>query len=337
MTEAVYKLNLPPATFVYVPHGDMQGFVAAVARAAGLVADRADLLAELLTSNDLRGVFSHGTRQICRYARMMRDGDLNVNPAVKVLQEGPTSVVMDGDGGLGYFPMYDGTLRAIEKAQELGVAVLQTKNHGHIGAAGIYSRMPVAHMMGAFVTAGGELKLKPGQPVYTPAIGSPVSISAPAGREPPIVVDFAPVYDLRISPRWPELAEWIPGTIFRCIGLGMIAQAWGGIMAGTSSAAGREHTRRYRATGQCGFAFMFQVGLFTDPDEYGREMDALAARLRELAPLEGFEQASYAGGIEGERELEFREHGIPVGPEHRRDLEAIAAELGVDVPWARGG
>ena len=336
MSEAVYKLNLPPETFVRVAHGDMQEFVAAVARAAGLVADRAALLGKLLMGNDLRGVFSHGTRQVCRYARMMRDGELNVNPNVKVLRESPTSVVMDGDGGLGYFPMYEGTLRAIEKANTLGVAVLQTKNHGHIGAAGIYSRMPVEHMMGAFVTAGSTLNLQPGQPVYTPAIGSPVSISAPAGREPPIVVDFAPVYDLRISPRWPELAEWIPGTIFRCIGLGMIAQSWGGIMAGTGSSEVREHRRRYRATGQCGFAFMFQVGLFTDPDEYGREMDALAGRLRALAPLEGFEQASYAGGIEGEREAEFGAHGIPVGTEHRQDLEEIAAELGVDVPWERG-
>jgi LDH2 family malate/lactate/ureidoglycolate dehydrogenase len=334
MSEAVYKLNLPPdEDFVRVSHGDMQGFVASVARASGLVTDKADLLAELLTGNDLRGVFSHGTRQIARYARTMRDGDLNVNPEVKVIQEGPTSVVMDGDGGLGYFPMHEGTLRAIEKAKDLGVAVLQTKNHGHIGAAGTYARMTVEHMMGAFVTAGGELKLKPGQPVYTPAIGSPVAISAPAGREPPIVVDCAPVYDLRISPRWPELAEWIPGTIFRCIGLGMIAQSWGGIMAGTSYSAGREHPRRYRATGQCGFAFMFQVGLFIDPDEYGRDMDALAAQLRELAPLEGFERASYAGGIEGEREVEFRKQGIPVGPVHRRDLEDAAAEFVVDVPW----
>ena len=330
MIEAVYKLNLPPETFVRVPYGEMEGFVAAVARGAGLVPDKADLLGELLTGNDLRGVFSHGTRQIVRYARTMLAGDLNVRPNVTVLREGPTSVVMDGDGGLGYFPMYEGTLRAMDKAKELGVAVLQTKNHGHIGAAGIYSRMPLQHMMGAFVTAGGERNLKPGQPVYTPAIGSPVSISAPAGREPPIVVDFAPVYDLRISPHWPELAEWIPGTIFRCIGLGMIAQSWGGVMAGGPHPVGRE---RYRATGQRGFAFMFQVGLFIDPDEYGREMDALAGRLRELAPLEGFEKASYAGGIEGERELEFREHGIPVGAEHRSDLEDIASELGVDVPW----
>ncbi len=334
MTEAVYKLNLPPdEDFVRVPHGDMQGFVAAVARESGLVADKADLLAELLTGSDLRGVFSHGTRQIARYAQMMRDGDLNVAPDVKIIQEGPTSVMIDGDGGLGYFPMHEGTLRAIEKAGELGVAVVQTKNHGHIGAAGIYARMPTEHMMGAFVTAGGELRLEPGQPVYTPAIGSPVAISAPAGREPPIVVDCAPVYDLRISPRWPDLAEWIPGTIFRCIGLGMIAQSWGGIMAGAPYTGGQERPGRYRATGQRGFAMMFQVGLFINPDEYGREMDSLAGRLRELAPLEGFDTASYAGGIEGEREVEFREHGIPVGPVHRRDLEEVAAEFGVDLPW----
>ena len=311
MAEAVYKLNLPPeGDFVRVPHGDMQRFVADVARASGLVADRADLLAELLTGSDLRGVFSHGTRQIARYAQRMRDGDLNVAPDVKVIQEGPTSVVMDGDGGLGYFPMYEGTLRAIEKAKELGVAVLQTKNHGHIGAAGIYARMTVEQMMGAFVTAGGELDLKPGQPVYTPAIGSPVAIGAPAGREPPIVVDCAPVYDLRISPRWPELAEWIPGTIFRCIGLGMIAQSWGGIMAGAPYTGGEEHPQRYRATGQRGFAFMFQVGLFIDPDRVrardGRSRRQAARfgpprRLRE-GELRGRRRGRARGRVPGARD-----------------------------------
>ena len=64
-------------------------------------------------------------------------------------------------------------------------------------------------------------------------------------------------------------------------------------------------------------------------------MDALAASLGDLAPLEGFERASYTGGIEDEREPGFREHGIPVGPEHRRDLDDIAVEFGVDVPWPK--
>ena len=46
---------------------------------------------------------------------------------------------------------------------------------------------------------------------------------------------------------------------------------------------------------------------------------ALAGSLRDLAPLYGFDKASYAGGIEGDR-----------------DLEDIAADFGVDVPWAKG-
>ena len=79
-----------------VRHGDMQGFVASVARASGLVTDKADLLAELLTGNDLRGVFSHGNPP----DSALRSDDARrrpyVDPDVKVIQEGPTSVVMDG-------------------------------------------------------------------------------------------------------------------------------------------------------------------------------------------------------------------------------------------------
>ena len=65
-------------------------------------------------------------------------GGLNPRPNVRLVQETPTSLVMDGDSGLGYFPAYQGTLRAIEKAKQQGMAAMVTRNHGHIGAAGIY-------------------------------------------------------------------------------------------------------------------------------------------------------------------------------------------------------
>jgi LDH2 family malate/lactate/ureidoglycolate dehydrogenase len=336
VAEAGYKLNLPPLTFVRVHQAELRRFAAALALRAGLDGERAELLAELLTANDLRGVFSHGTRQLAGYARALRAGELNPAPRVTVLREGPASLVLDGDGGLGYFPAYEGTLRAIEKAKALGVAVLQTRNHGHIGAAGIYSRLPLEHDLVAFVTSGAELDLQPGQPVYTPAIGSPISFSAPTGTEAPLVVDFSPVYDLRISPRWPELAAWVPGTIFRCIGLGTIAQAWGGILAGTPAAGARSRPRRYRGAGQSALVLMFRIGLFIEPAEFRDQMDVLARQLKELAPLDGFERASYAGDIERQREREFRRQGIPVGPEHRQELESIAQECGIDVPWRQG-
>ena len=334
MAETIYKLNLPPPTFVRVHHAELRRFAAALAQRAGLVAERAVLLAELLTANDLRGVFSHGTRQLADYVPALRAGELNPDPRVTVLREGPASLVLDGDGGLGYFPAYEGTLRAIDKAQELGVAVLQTRNHGHIGAAGIYSRLPLEHDLVAFVTSGAELDLQPGQPVYTPAIGSPLSFGAPAGREAPLVVDFSPVYDLRVSPRWPELAEWIPGTIFRCIGLGTIAQVWGGLLAGLPAAGGHSRPLRYRGARQSALVIMFRIDLFLEPAEFRAQMDLLARQIKELAPLDGFDGASYAGDVERQREREFRRLGIPVGPEHRRELESIARELGIDVPWS---
>ena len=77
----------------------------------------------------------------------------------------------------------------------------------------------------------------------------------------------------------------------------------------------------------------FQIGLFIDPAEFKREMDEFARQVGSLAPLEGFNRAQLAGGPEAERERESRVKGIPLGPEHQRDLEALAAELGLAVPW----
>jgi LDH2 family malate/lactate/ureidoglycolate dehydrogenase len=327
-----YKINLPPDTFVLVPHADLRAFVGEAVQRAGLDSERSDLLAGLLVGNDLRGVFSHGTRQAARYARAMRDGRLNPSPDVHVIRETPASVVVDGDGGLGYFPMMEGTRRAIEKARSNGIAVMQTRNHGHIGAAGIYSRMTLEHDLLTFVTGGNQKDLEPGQPVYSPAVGSPMSFSAPAGSEDPLVVDFSPVYDLRSSPHREQIARWIPGTVFRCIGLGAIAQAWGGVLAGTTfSSSGA--VRRYAEAGQTALLVTFQIGLFIDPAEFRREMEEFARRVATLEPLEGFERSQLAGGPEGERERQYRVEGIPVGPFHQADLEELAADAGLDVPW----
>ena len=54
-------MNRPPDTDLRVPSARLRAFVGAAARAAGMAADQADLLADLLVANDLRGVFSHGT------------------------------------------------------------------------------------------------------------------------------------------------------------------------------------------------------------------------------------------------------------------------------------
>ena len=110
-------MNLPPGNYISVSPLALQTFVTQLGQTVGLPADKAALLAELLTANDLRGVFSHGTTQMATYARLLRDGILNHQPDVQVVKETPVSVLVDGDGGLGYFPSYQATQILIEKAK----------------------------------------------------------------------------------------------------------------------------------------------------------------------------------------------------------------------------
>ena len=211
-----------------------------------------------------------------------------------------------------------------------------TRNHGHIGAAGIYARMTLPHDLLCFVTGGARLDIEPGMPVYSSAVGSPMCFSAPAGDADPLVVDFSPVYDLRSSPHREQLEDWIPGTIFRCIGLGNIAQAWGGILAGVPQERDAPPPR-FPSAHQAAAFLMFRIDLFLDPADFRPQMDVLAERIAELAPLPGFPKAQFAGAPEAERARRYVVEGIPVGDEHRRELEALADALGIETPWEGGG
>ncbi len=326
-------MNQTPKEFVRVPHGDLHAFVSKAAQTVGLPKDKSELLAELLTANDLRGTFSHGTQQIATYAILMRDGILNNKPKLKVKNETPVSVMMDGDGGLGYFPSYEGTLRAIEKAMSQGIAVMQTRNHGHFGAAGIYSRMTLAHDLVTYVTSGHQLNLSAGDPVYSAAGGSPMSFSAPAGEEDALVLDFGAMHDFYGgSPHREEIARVAPGVILRSIGLGAICQTFGGLLAGVPLDEERAE-KKYKGANQGSLVITFRIDLFLDPATFKREMDEYVRRVRTLTPVEGFEQAYLPGGPEAERERINLKEGVPVGTGHRERLEKLAGELGIEVPW----
>jgi LDH2 family malate/lactate/ureidoglycolate dehydrogenase len=325
-------MNRPPKEFIRVPHQQLHHFVVAAAQQVGLPPARAQLLAELLTTNDLRGVFSHGTQQIAAYARLMRDGRLNPVPQLQVIKETPCSVLIDGDGGLGYFPAHEGTLRAIEKAVAMGMAAMMSRNHGHFGAAGIYSRLAIGHDLIAYVTSGHQLHLRPGEPLYAAGGGSPMSFLAPTDQEDPVVLDFGALHDLYSHEKRDQIAPIAPGLVLRAIGLGEICQAWGGLLSGLNI---DPHPPRWTWPGanQGALVILLRLDLFAEPAEFKRQMDLYVRQVRQLQPLPGFDQSLMPGGIEARRERQFRQEGVPVGKWHQEQLETLAAELGLPVPW----
>ena len=80
-------MNIPPETYLRVPADALRDLAVRLGVAAGLPSERADLLADLLTANDLRGVISHGTGRLATYVRLLRDSTLNPDPRLEVVRE----------------------------------------------------------------------------------------------------------------------------------------------------------------------------------------------------------------------------------------------------------
>lgn len=326
-------MNIPPETFVRVAAEDLQRFAGQLAEAAGMPPARAGLLAELLTANDLRGVVSHGTIQLATYVRLVAEGRLNPAPEPAVVRETPSSLLVDGDGGLGYFAAYEGTRRLVEKVTDSGIAVLVTRNHGHFGAAGLYARMTLDHDLLCFVTSGHQLDLTAGDPVFAAAGGSPMAFTAPTSAEPPVILDFGAMHDLYSdSPFRDEIAALTPGTVHRAIGMGAICQAWAGFLAGVPLDPSRA-SRTWSGANQGSMVIALKIELFLPAAQFKAEMDAYVRAVRSLNAFTPGQQAYLPGGIEAEREQSYRVEGVPVGEEHQAVLAAAAAELGVAVPW----
>jgi LDH2 family malate/lactate/ureidoglycolate dehydrogenase len=193
--------------------------------------------------------------------------------------------------------------------------------------------MTLPHDLLTFVTSGHQLDLKPGQPLFNAAGGSPMSFSAPAGAEEDLILDFGAMHDLYASsPHRDEIARLAPGIVFRSIGMGAICQSWGGFLAGVPVDPSRA-SRTFRGANQGSLVIAFRIDLFASPAQFKQEMDEYVRQVKQLQPLDGFSESHLPGGVEAARQKRYKQEGIPMGMAHRQRLEELARELSIPVPW----
>jgi LDH2 family malate/lactate/ureidoglycolate dehydrogenase len=327
-------VNRVPIDYIRVMPDQLRQLVRALAERAGMRGQQASLLAELLVSNDLRGVFSHGSRQIATYARDMRDGKLNPRPEPRTLDESPATLLVDGDAGLGYFACWDAAHRLIDKARQIGVGVGVTRHHGHFGAAGLYTRLAAAAGLIGYDTSGHQLLLQPGQGQIEAAGGSPMSWAIPAGEEPPLVLDVGAIHDLYAisEERQRYMLEHLPSTLYRSFGMGAVCQVLGGFLGGVPLREERA-VKAFPGANQGAFFVFVDPARFIDPAVLKRELDDYHRMLTQLEPFAGTERATLPGRLEWERERTWATEGVPVGSRNRDELARAAEEFGVPVPW----
>jgi len=103
----------------------------------------AQLIADHLIDCELRGLTYGGLpRAVSIIERLERTG--NVRTPVAVLHETPVSARLDGGDNLGYVVGYRATRIAIEKARELGIAVVGADRTWYTGMLSYYAEMAAA-------------------------------------------------------------------------------------------------------------------------------------------------------------------------------------------------
>ena len=322
------RRNIPPEHGIRVPAAAMQTFIAALFSAAGLRGEDAQLMGQILTGNDLRCVFSHGTSASHQYLNLLREGGINPRPEVKVVHEAPGSLVLDGDGGLGYFPCWRGTEQIIAKAKECGSAVLTTRNHHHFGAAGNYTRLAVAADCIGLATSNHRSTREPDRPIHSTISSSPLSIGVPTGEQPPLILDMGG----SIVGFNEEQFAANPAPFFKAFGLSNLIQVLGGAVAGIYL----EHCAQGPwIANQGAFIAVFDTAHLMPEGEVQRQVDQYVGDARNMQPVPGTDRAELSGGNEYTWERENREHGIPLGEEHRQRLEELAADWNVEPPFAQ--
>lgn len=343
----------------------LQRFTADVLVGFGVRRDDAEISAEVLIASDLRGIDSHGCPRLGSYADRLRKNLINLTPELRVIAETPATIAFDADNGLGHPAAYHAMRRCIEKAKETGFCMATVRNSNHFGIAGYYAMMALeAGLCGIAMTNATPLVV----PTFArePYLSTgPIAAAFPAGKERPIVIDFATSTvawgKIEIARReekpipegWaldedglpttdPEKATYLTplgGTrelgSHKGYGLALFVEVLCGQLAG---AAWSRYVAGSRTVpprpANIGHAFMaWQIDAFRPKEEFLAEIDTMLAELRAAEPAPGYERVLIPGDPEEAAEADRRRHGIPVHPKVVAELRVLGREAGVEPPF----
>jgi len=141
---------------------------------------------------DLMGQDGHGVFRLPQYINRIKNGGLNTNPDIKLIEDRTAMALIDGDNGMGHLVMSHATELAMQKATTTGVAWVGARHSNHAGPASLYAMMPAEKdMIGIYVAVGSANHLPPWGGTEMLLSTNPIAIAIPSNNKPPIVLDMA--------------------------------------------------------------------------------------------------------------------------------------------------
>lgn len=354
----------------------LQDFMAQVFESFKMPEADALLAAEVLMYSDLRGIDSHGIARLKTYCHYLNEGSINPRPNMRVLNDRTSVARIDGDNGMGLVIAPRSFEIAMEKAQAHGSGWVSIQNSNHYGAAGYYAEQGLdKDLIGISMTNTSKV-VAPLYGAERMLGTNPIAIGFPGKEEPPIVIDFATStvsfgkveIQMRKQEALPEgwairpdgksalnPMDFMEGAALSPLGsekirgghkgygLAAMVDLLCGVLSGANwgpfvptFAVGIPNVKEQVGKGIGHFMGAWDIGSFTDPNEFKESVDAWIRVMRGTQPLPDQEKVLIHGDPEREA-LGIRESkGIPLLEAVVNDLKEVSGERGVKLPLPLG-
>lgn len=334
----------------------LEDLAARIFAALGTPEADARWIATLLVRANLRGHDSHGVIRIPQYVGSVRRGETNPRPTIDVVHDTSTTAVVDGDLGFGQVVARRATEVALDKARTHGLGAVGVRRSNHIGRLADYAELAAQQgFVGLIWTnAPTAVSVVPHGAVERRLSTNPVAVAVPGpGGSVAVSVDMAtsvvaegkvrvkrnrkeplpegwaidaggrPVTDAGVF-YGPPRAGLLPVGGHKGTALSLVVEVLAGILSGTG-AIGPTPGPVLNGT----FILLIDVARFLPLAEFTQQVATLTSFVKSAQPAPGVGEVLVPGEPEARCEAVRRAGGIPVEDETWRQIEEIAAELGV--------
>lgn len=332
-------------------------FATAVCIHAGMPDTDAKLLADTLVQADLWGHQSHGVLRLGWYLDRILNGVMNpvTHPEFEV--DAGAVALINGRDGVGHVLADLARKEAVRRAKKHGIAVVGVHTSNHFGTCMYYTRLGALDGCVMLLTSNGGPAMAPWGGCKKIIGTNPLSVAAPAGSFPPLLVDMAntgvargKIYlarnrQLPIPLGWALTSEGTPTTDpqeaidgiilpmaeHKGYAIAVMVDMLSGVLTGSGFLSAVKSPYKTAEKSNCGHLMVaMNIEAFQPRDQFNTRMEDFIREIKSVPTAEGHDEVFYPGEIEANNDLRYRREGLLLPEDTLADLRRIARESGLN-------
>lgn len=322
----------------------------------GVNSEVAAITAGGLLHSSLRGIDTHGIRLLPHYIDGVKNGRINPNPSIKVIDNGIAIKTLDADHSFGHYAGMKAIQQSKLLADKFGVGFVAVVNSSHCGALSYFSLEACKHdMIGIAMThAPSRMQTYGSKKSFFGT--NPICVTAPMYSEEPFCFDSAMTHFSFNKVKYynetgkllpvgvaadiygnettiPEIVEQlIPIGLYKGFGLAMVVEIFCSLLTKMPygeniSAMFGNSMKEKRFLGH--FLGSIKISAFEDPPVFKKRLQEMANTLRNQPQKSQHNPIMIPGDPEKIATRVRMNEGIPISKVLLQKLDKIAKETGI--------